>query len=114
MPPCQRPRAPWFIDISAIAEYVGCIKTGEDLPVASITIRSLDEGLKARLRVRAAHHGRSMEEEVRDILRRVLTEAATGPDNLADSIRRRFTAVGGVDLPLAPREPMREPPELGG
>jgi plasmid stability protein len=31
--------------------------------MASITIRDIDERCKARLRVQAAHHGRSMEEE---------------------------------------------------
>ena len=31
-------------------------------PVASITIRNLDDDVKTRLRVRAAEHGRSMEE----------------------------------------------------
>ena len=36
--------------------------------MASITIRSLDDEVKRRLRVRAAEHGRSMEEEVREIL----------------------------------------------
>lgn len=39
-------------------------------PMASITIRNLDDALKQRLRMRAAEHGRSMEEEVREILRR--------------------------------------------
>jgi len=33
--------------------------------VASITIRNLDDDIKQRLRVRAAQHGRSMEEEAR-------------------------------------------------
>src|SRR5262245_62155722 len=37
--------------------------------MASITIRQLDEDLKKRLRLRAASHGRSMEDEVRTILR---------------------------------------------
>jgi len=37
--------------------------------MASITIRNLDDDVKHRLRVRAAEHGRSMEEEARDILR---------------------------------------------
>jgi len=37
--------------------------------MASITIRNLDDPLKARLRVQAATHGRSMEDEARDILR---------------------------------------------
>ena len=37
--------------------------------MASITVRNLDDGLKRRLRIRAAENGRSMEQEARDILR---------------------------------------------
>ncbi len=37
--------------------------------MASITIRNLDDGLKRRLRVRAAENGRSIEEEARATLR---------------------------------------------
>ncbi len=37
--------------------------------MASITIRTLDDDVKTRLRVRAAEHHRSMEEEARLILR---------------------------------------------
>jgi len=80
--------------------------------MASITIRNLDEDLKLRLRIRAAEHGRSMEEEARDILRRVVAETPP-PRNLAAAIRGRFAALGGVDLDLPPREPMREPPHFG-
>ena len=40
--------------------------------MASITVRNLEEGLKRRLRIRAAENGRSMEEEARDILRTAL------------------------------------------
>lgn len=80
--------------------------------MASITIRNLDEALKARLRVRAAHHGRSMEDEARDILRSALAQEAGSPVSLAASIRQRFAPLGGVDLPERPREPMREPPRL--
>ncbi len=36
--------------------------------MATLTIRNLDEGVKRRLRVTAARHGRSMEAEARDIL----------------------------------------------
>src|SRR2546423_7824867 len=48
---------------------------GQESPMASITIRRLDESLKQQLRLRAASHGRSMEDEVRTILR----AAAVGP-----------------------------------
>ncbi len=82
-------------------------------PMASITIRNLDEQTKARLRVRAAHRKRSMEDEVRNILRAALAEDAATPRNLAEAIRRRFKALGGVELRLAAREPMREPPKPG-
>lgn len=81
--------------------------------MASITIRRLDEALKARLRVRAAHHGRSMEEEAREILRNGLQ--ADGPRkelDLGSAIRRHFAHVGGVDLVLPRREAVRRPPKF--
>jgi len=80
--------------------------------VASITIRKLDEETKARLRVRAARHGRSMEEEARRILQRSVAEEAAQEGNMAEAVRRRFAPFGGVELPLEPREPVREPPGL--
>ncbi|WP_343624840.1 FitA-like ribbon-helix-helix domain-containing protein [Roseateles puraquae] len=81
--------------------------------MASLTIRDLDESLKQRLRVRAAHRNRSMEEEARQILREALAEAPAPSVDLAQRIRARFSALGGVDLPLAPREAVRTPPALG-
>ena len=80
--------------------------------MASITIRNLDDDIKLRLRIRAAKHGRSMEEEARAILRRAMDEAAP-PRNLAAAIRARIAPLGGVDLDLAAREPMRAPPHFG-
>lgn len=79
--------------------------------MASITIRNLDEEVKARLRVRAAGRGHSMEEEARQILREAV-ERQPGPTNLAAAIRDRFEPIGGVELELPPRERMREPPGL--
>lgn len=79
--------------------------------MASITIRNLEDDLKRRLRVRAAEHGRSMEEEAREILRLVVAAPAP-PRNLAASIRSRVAPLGGVELDLPPREPMREPPRF--
>jgi antitoxin FitA len=80
--------------------------------MASITIRNLDGDLKQRLRVRAAQRGRSMEEEVREILRHAVGETAP-PNNLAAAIRARVATFGGVDLQLPAREPIRDPPRLG-
>ena len=52
-----------------------------------------------------------MEEEARDILRRVVGEVAP-PRNLAAAIRARVAPFGGVNLDLPKREPLREPPRL--
>ncbi len=80
--------------------------------MASITIRNIDDGLKSRLRIQAAVHGRSMEDEARDILRSALNQETAPPGNLADAIRARFAPLGGFDMPDIPREPIREPPSF--
>ncbi len=55
--------------------------------MANITIRNLDDDVKARLRVRAAEHHRSMEEEVRIILRDAVNGGGTAPRDLAKFTR---------------------------
>ncbi len=80
--------------------------------MASLTIRSLDEALKRKLKLRAAQRNRSMEDEARDILRTVLAEGETSRTNLADVMRRRLDPLGGVELALPPRGPMRAPPDF--
>ena len=80
--------------------------------MASITIRNLEDDIKQRLRVRAALRGRSMEEEARDILRRVVAEAEP-PRNLAAAIRSRLSPAARADIDLLTREPLRETPLMG-
>lgn len=81
--------------------------------MASITIRNIDDGLKRKLRIRAAHRGHSMEDEVRDILKSALAdpqlEVAGG---LGTEIHQRFMSLGGLELELPVREAGREPPEF--
>jgi plasmid stability protein len=73
--------------------------------VATLTIRGLDDDTKARLRVSAAQHGRSMEAEVRAILEDALpSQRTTG--GLGSRIRARFAAVGGVELEPPSRSEM--------
>lgn len=87
--------------------------------MASLTIRNIEAPLKAALRIRSAHHGRSMEEEVRVILRGAL-EPIRGSDveegsqerNLADAIWARVAPLGGFEMPDLPREPIRDPPDF--
>ena len=70
--------------------------------MASLTLRNIDESLKASLRISAAENGRSMEEEARQILKHFLLrkKSDTGIGTL---ISNRFSPVGGVDLPERPR-----------
>jgi antitoxin FitA len=89
--------------------------------MATLTIRKVDPEVQKRLRVRAAENGRSMEAELRQIIKDAVGGAAGAEKqeeksglSLAEAIRRRFAPFGGVDdLVLPPREPMREPPEFG-
>jgi plasmid stability protein len=80
--------------------------------MASITIRDIDDRLKARLRVQAAHHGHSMEQEAREILRTALSTGHSRKGSLVDSIRARIDPLGGIELEIAPREAVREPVDL--
>lgn len=65
--------------------------------MATLTIRDLDDDLKARLRIQAAEHGRSMEAEARVLLAAALSgrRPARG---LGSYIHEQFSDIGGVDL----------------
>ena len=52
-----------------------------------------------------------MEEEARDILRQVVGQPGA-PRNLGQAIHARFAALGGVDLALPVRTPMRSTPDF--
>jgi antitoxin FitA len=80
--------------------------------MTSITIRRMDDALKSKLRVRAAQHGHSMEQEAREILRAGLSAMSASRPNLAESIRARVAPFGGVDLRLPKRQAIRRPPEF--
>ena len=70
--------------------------------MSTLTIRNLEPAIKDKLRMAAAAHGRSMEEEVRTILRNVLAQPAA-PGGLGSRIQARFAALGGVELDLPAR-----------
>ena len=79
--------------------------------MAALSIRDLDDDVRARLRIRAAQHGRSMEAEVRAIL----TDAVEAPDarpGLAQELLARFGDLGGVDLELPARDDLPRAADL--
>ena len=55
---------------------------------------------------------RSMEEEVRDTLRTEPDHEQPERENLAAAIRARLAPLGGVELDIPARTPMREPPRF--
>ena len=80
---------------------------------AAVTVRGLAPGLKARLRVRAAHNARSMEAEARAILEAALSAPEEDATDLASFARGLFVPLGGIELELPLRGPGREPPSFG-
>ena len=78
-----------------------------------VTVRGLTPELKARLRVRAAHNGRSMEAEARAILEAALSAPDDETTDLGAFARGLIAPIGGIDLVLPSRGPQRQPPDLG-
>jgi plasmid stability protein len=62
--------------------------------LAQLVVRNIEDTVKARLKRRAARRGRSMEEEVRDILRDAVKEEDTPSGGLGTSIASLFQKVG--------------------
>ena len=83
--------------------------------MAMLTVRNLDEHIKAKLRIRAAEDGCSMEEEVRRILHAALTPTPAGPDDgIGSRLHQRVMELsGGVEIELSPRSTPRPAPEFG-
>lgn len=69
--------------------------------MSTLTVRNLDKDLKARLRVRAAQHGRSMEAEAREILREALTSRQAR--DLGARIHERLAGLGLDELEIPSR-----------
>lgn len=82
--------------------------------MATLTIRNLDERTKAQLRIQAARHGRSMEEEVRTILRSAIeARQPVGGKGLGSRIHEHFAQLGGVELELPERSSLPTSAEFG-
>ena len=82
--------------------------------MTSITLHDLDDNTSAVLRARASKHGRSVEQEACAIIREALGTSEAPPEGppekLGTAIHELFKPFGIKELPIPPREPMREPP----
>ena len=62
--------------------------------MAELVVRHLDDDVKAKLQRRARRHGRSMEEEVREILRNAVRQENRAQAPLGSRLAMRFARVG--------------------
>ena len=76
--------------------------------MANLNVRGLDDDTLSRLRMRAARHGVSMEDEVR----RILEEAVSAPERVGDVALLMFGPEHGIDL-QPPERVKHGPPRLG-
>jgi plasmid stability protein len=69
--------------------------------MATLTIRNLDSQVEAALRIEATRHGRSLEDEVRVILKNAMVEAVIGKASAGCRARWRFpkASIEELDLP---------------
>ncbi len=62
--------------------------------MAQLLVRNLEDDVKARLQRRAQRHGRSTEEEVREILRNAVRDEGAASLPLGSRLRARFAKIG--------------------
>lgn len=62
--------------------------------MAQLIVRQLDDDVKARLQRRARRHGRSTEEEVREILRNAVKDETGTKPPLGSRLAKRFARIG--------------------
>lgn len=68
--------------------------------MAQLVVRNLEQSVKARLQRRAKRHGRSMEEEVREILRNAVNDPSPAAPGLGTRIAALFKGKGiDFDIP---------------
>lgn len=76
--------------------------------MAQFVVRHLEDKVKARLKRRAKRYGRSMEEEVRHILRNAVKEGNQPAPRLGSRIAARFARIGlAAELPELRGQPVR-------
>lgn len=62
--------------------------------MAQVIVRNLEDAVKRKLQRRATRHGRSMEEEIRDILRNAVKDEGRPRKGLGTEIAERFKGIG--------------------
>ena len=101
-----------FITFSYNSDYNDFIAITQGQSMSSLTVRNLDESVKNSLRLRAARHGWSMEQEVRQILQKIVAPEQAAQVSFAERINSRFSGLQAESLLLPERQIARTPPDL--
>ncbi len=80
--------------------------------MTNITIFNIDDSIKELLQERAAKNGRSLEEEVKEILRLAVFENQRSPVNIVDMLEKRFAHLGDFELEEITRKSMNPTPNF--
>ena len=80
--------------------------------MTGLTIRGIDDELKSNLRLEAARRGCSMEETVRQILRRALIPSEGDAGGFGTRVHQYFVEVDAFDLELPERSAPRAVPDF--
>lgn len=81
--------------------------------MANLTIHNIDESIANNLRALAQQHGQSIEEEVHQILRQAFFNKSQGTNGLGSKISKRFSEIGGIELPQPSRSLPRQSANFG-
>jgi len=76
--------------------------------MANLSVRKLDDGVYKQLRVRAAKHGVSLEEEVRQII----AQAVSAPEKISAVFRKYFGYENGIDVEVEEHREPHDPMEF--
>ena len=81
--------------------------------MGQLVVRNIEDSVKKRLQKRASKHGRSMEEEVRDILRNAVKNDDQSAVGLGTRIANRFKGIGLEKEILEVRGALARPVDFG-
>ena len=85
-PACAQAR----LVLTSVSPSISCYHVA----MAQLLVRHLDDDVKTKLQVRARGHGRSTEEEVREILRNAVRDEGVAQAPLGSRIAARFAGIG--------------------
>jgi antitoxin FitA len=88
------PELPGIIQLHLEFRHCDAIMIARRIDVAQVIVRNLEESVKRKLKQRAARHGHSMEQEIRDILHNAVKHEKRRERGLGSAIAARFKGIG--------------------